>query len=70
MAYYTTNLIYNALLASVYTIMVFTPHYPCLSTGGYNITDRIDLLFTLGFCTLLGDFVNTNILGLIFTHRK
>ena len=70
MAYYTANLTYNAILASIYTVMIFTPHYPCLSAGGFNITDRIDILFTLGFCTLIGDFVNTNIIGLIFTHRK
>ena len=70
MAYYFANLAYNAFLASVYTVMVFTPHHPCLSSGGYNITDRIDILFTLGYCGLIGDFVNTNIIGLIFTHRK
>ena len=39
MTQYFANMIINVFLIAVYTVMVFTPHYPCLTRGGTDITD-------------------------------
>ena len=70
MGYYFFNLAFNVLLLAFYAVMVVTPHYPCLTRGGHNITDRFQIAFTLGLCILFGDFVNSSIVSLLFRFRK
>jgi hypothetical protein len=48
----------NALLLSFYTVQAFTPHTPCLTATGSNVTKGFEFAFKLGFYAAAADFVN------------
>ena len=56
--YYIAGLLFNALLLSFYTVMAFTPHIPCLTMTGSNVTKGFEFAFKLGFFATAADFVN------------
>lgn len=56
--YYIAGLLLNALLLSFYTVQTFTPHVPCLTDTGMNVTKGFEFAFKLGFYACVADFVN------------
>ena len=56
--YYIAGLLLNALLLSLYTVMAFTPHIPCLTPTGSNVTKGYEFAFRLGFFATSADFIN------------
>jgi len=51
--------------------MVTAKHQPCLSrSGGINFTDSFDMVFIIGLIMQLGDFINANVLQIIFRIKK
>jgi len=50
--------------------MVVTEHTPCLSKSGRNITDGFELAFIIGLFVLLGDFINSNVLEILFRFKQ
>ena len=57
--YYICGLVSNALLLSFYTVMAFTPHIPCFTPTGSDVTKGFQFAFRLGFFALAADFVNS-----------
>ena len=53
------GLLFNALLLSLYTVMAFTEHVPCLTEQGQNVTKGFEFAFKLGFFATLADFINS-----------
>ena len=56
--YYIAGLLLNALLLSLYTVMAFTSHTPCLTPTGSNVTKGYEFAFKLGFFVTSADFIN------------
>ena len=56
--YYIAGLLFNALLLSFYTVMAFTPHIPCMTATGQNVTKGFEFAFKLGFFATAADFIN------------
>ena len=56
--YYVCNLLINGLILSFYAVMAFTPHYPCLTASGTNVTKGFEFAFRLGFFVHAADFTN------------
>ena len=56
--YYLVGLLLNALLLSLYTVMAFTSHVPCLGPRGSNVTKGFEFCFKLGFYACAADFIN------------
>ena len=52
------GLLLNALLLSLYTVMAFTAHVPCLGPRGSNVTKGFEFCFKLGFYACAADFIN------------
>ena len=46
---YIITLFWNVILLSLYTVMVFAVHTPCLTNTGHNITDSFEIAFQIGF---------------------
>ena len=69
-AYYTANLFFNVLLLAFYAVMVISSHEPCLTRSGTNITDGFEMAFLLGLFVLVGDFINSNIISILFRFKK
>ena len=56
--YYIAGLLLNALLLSFYTVQTFTPHVPCRTLTGSNVTKGFEFAFKLGFYAAAADFIN------------
>ena len=69
-AYYSINLFSNVLLLAAYAVMVTAEHTACLTKGGTNITDGFEIAFILGLFVQIGDFVNSNVLAILFRFKK
>lgn len=57
--FYISNLVCNGLILSFYAVMAFTPHYPCLTASGSNITKGFEFAFKAGFALHFADFCNS-----------
>lgn len=49
--------------------MAFTPHYPCLTATGSNITKGFEFAFKVGFFVHAVDFLNTGIFDFVIRNR-
>ena len=60
MHYFLTGLILNMLLISFYVVVVFMEHPKCMSKSGKtNVTAQIDLIFYIGFGSVVIDFMHS-----------
>lgn len=69
-AYYITNLLLNVSLLAIYTVMISSKHHPCLTKSGSNITDNFLFAFLLGFFVQFADFINSNILSILYRSKQ
>ena len=72
--YYFAQLFYNVTLLALYSVQVFTEHPECLDPTHhrhhkFNVTDTFDVAFLLGFVILLYDFINSNILVIVYRFK-
>lgn len=51
-------MLFNALLMSFYSVMVFSEHVPCYTESGMNVTKGFEFAFKLGFYAGAADFIN------------
>ena len=63
------GLLLNAALLSCYTVMAFTPHVPCLTDSGTNVTKGFEFAFKLGFYATVADFINAAFLEFYIRQR-
>ena len=70
MGYYTVNLVLNVAFLAFYTVMVVSSHHPCLTSSGMNITDSFTMAFMIGLFVLSGDFINSNVIQILFRSKK
>lgn len=68
--YYIVSLVLNALILSFYATMAFTPHVPCLTPTGANITKGFEFAFKLGFFAIAADFTNQSFLEFYIRQRN
>ena len=66
---YCFKLLYNIMLFSLYTVMVFSDHTACLTKSGKNITERFQTCFLLGLGILSIDFANSQVLLYYFKSK-
>jgi len=50
--------------------MAFTPHVPCLTPTGANITKGFEFAFKLGFFAIAADFTNQSFLEFYIRQRN
>ena len=50
--------------------MAFTPHYPCLTASGTNVTKGFEFAFKLGFFVHAADFLNIGFLDYYIRYRR
>ena len=67
--YYICNLLANAFMIGMYTVMAFTEHQGCYTRSGFNITTRFELAFKVGLFVLILEVINSNILGIYFRAK-
>ena len=70
MAYYIANLLLNVCILAIYTVMISSTHHSCLTRSGVNITDNFLFAFLIGFCVQLADFINSNILTVLYRSKQ
>ena len=69
-AYYSINLFSNVLMLAAYAVMVTAEHTACLTKRGTNITDGFEVAFILGLFVQAGEFLNSNVLAILFRFKK
>ena len=67
--YYGCALLWNVCLIAFYTVQVFSSHEGCYTKTSKNITDRFEFAFQAGFAVHVGDFLNTNLVGIYLRAR-
>ena len=69
--YIVLQLFVNSVLLALYSVMVFTEHFPCMSDDkdDYNVTSYLEFAFKLGFSINLLDFIINALLILVVWLR-